>query len=108
MRRCNFLIAVRWPVKSLLHYQQSNRAFLFQAFRKPFTREKKACGHHRSLPHPIPTSTHTPRKRGRGLGKKGMKKRDPGGGEVTLSDPTFSGDSFLHSTRRASYSYTRV
>lgn len=37
----NFLMAVRWPVKSLLHYQQSNRAFLLQAFKKPFTREKR-------------------------------------------------------------------
>lgn len=37
-----------------------------------------------------------------GLGKKGIK-RDQG-----LPDPTFSGDSFLHSTRRASYSSTRV
>ena len=106
---------MRWPVKSLLHYQQSNRAFLFQAFRKPFTREKKACGHHKMTtasqspyPTPSPLPPSPPENEEQGLGKKGMKKRDPGGGEVTLSDPTFSGDSFLHSTRRASYSYTRV
>lgn len=80
MRRCNFLIAVRWPVKYLLHYQQSNRAFLLQAF-KTLTREKKACGlYHRSLPHPIPTSTLTPENKEQGLGKKWDEEARPGGG----------------------------
>lgn len=59
-------------------------------------------------PTPIPTSTLTPRKtRNKALARNGMKKRDLGGGEVSLADPTFWG-LFLHSTRRASYSYTGV
>ena len=69
-----------WPVKFLLHYQQKQQGFLFLAFRKPFTREKEACGHNRPPPpHPRPESKE------QGLGKKGMKKRDPGASLTPIS-----------------------
>lgn len=105
MRRCNFLIAVRWPVKSLLHYQQSSRAFFFKHL-KPFTQEKRRAD--TTAPTPPHPHFHLTPENEQGLGRNGMKERDLGGGEVTLADPTFSGDSFFTGTRRASYSYTGV
>lgn len=50
---------------------------------------------------PLPTPPHPhfhphPQKtRNKALARNGMKKRDLGGGVVTLADPTFSGDSFF-------------
>ena len=55
------------------------QGFLFQAFRKPFTREKKACEHHRSLPHPVPTSPLTLRKRGTRPWQERDEEARPGG-----------------------------
>lgn len=78
MRRCNFLIAVRWPVKSLLHYQQSNRAFFFKHLENLSRGRRRRVDTTAPYPTPSPLPPSPPENEEQGLGKKWMKKRDQG------------------------------